>query len=275
MKEQKRIQNGYYEELNEFGFDYLKISVDDLMDKSSYIKLGNSPVRIDLFCDLPGVSFDKVYNQATSYKQDDFEVKVIDVDHLIQNKKFVGRLQDLDDVKKLQKILKKKKMSVQFSSEKLVEAKNIISHYPEGKQKSAILPVLHLAQQEFGGWLDVQVMDYVASLLKIEPIEVYEVATFYSMYNLKPVGRYMFEVCQTGPCMINGSDAIIKYIGEKLGIKPGETTQDGMFTLKTVECLGACGYAPMMQLGKTYREHLTKEKVDQIIEECRNNAANK
>ena len=83
----------------------------------------------------------------------------------------------------------------------------------------------------------------------------------------------MFEVCQTGPCMINGSDAIIKHIDNKLGIKPGETTNDGMFTLKTVECLGACGYAPMMQMGKTYREHLTKEKVDEIIEECRNNAA--
>ena len=162
---------------------------------------------------------------------------------------------------------------IKFSDDKLKQVDELISHYPEGKQKSAILPVLHLAQQEFGGWLDVPVMDYVASLLKIEPIEVYEVATFYSMYNLKPVGRYMFEVCQTGPCMINGSDSIIKYIGEKLGIKPGETTKDGMFTLKTVECLGACGYAPMMQLGKTYREHLTKEKVDQVIEECRNNAA--
>ena len=112
-------------------------------------------------------------------------------------------------------------------------------------------------------------MDYVASLLKIEPIEVYEVASFYSMYNLKPAGRYMFEVCQTGPCMINGSDGIINYIKEKLGIGVGETTADRMFTLKTVECLGACGYAPMMQLGKNYREHLTKEKVEEIIEECR------
>jgi NADH-quinone oxidoreductase subunit E len=162
---------------------------------------------------------------------------------------------------------------IKFSDDKLKEAEEIMSHYPEGKQKSAILMILHMAQQEFGGWLDVPVMDYVASLLKIEPIEVYEVATFYSMYNLKPVGRYMFEVCQTGPCMINGSDSIIKYIGEKLAIKPGETTSDGMFTLKTVECLAACGYAPMMQLGKTYREHLTKEKVDQVIEECRQTAA--
>ena len=160
-------------------------------------------------------------------------------------------------------------MNVQFSEQKLQQVNELISHYPEGKQKSAILPVLHIAQEEFGNWLDVPVMDYVAELLQLEKIEVYEVATFYSMYNLKPVGKYMFEVCQTGPCMLNGSDNIIAYIEDKLGIKPGETTADGMFTLKTVECLGACGYAPMMQFGKYYREHLTKEKVDQLIDECR------
>ncbi len=160
-------------------------------------------------------------------------------------------------------------MSVEFSKEKLEKVAELISRYPEGKHKSALLPVLHLAQEEFGGWLDVPVMDYVATLLKIEPIEVYEVASFYSMYNLKPVGKYMFEVCHTGPCMINGSDNIINYIKEKLNIGVGETTADGIFTLKTVECLGACGYAPMMQLGKNYREHLTKEKVDTIIDECR------
>ena len=162
---------------------------------------------------------------------------------------------------------------IKFSEEKLAKVKEIISHYPEGKQKSALLPVLHIAQDTFGGWLSSDTMDYVAELLQIAPIEVYEVATFYSMYNLKPVGRYMFEVCQTGPCMLRGSDDIIAYIGDTLGIKPGETTADGLFTLKTVECLGACGYAPMMQLGKNYREHLTKEKVDAIIEECINNAA--
>ncbi len=162
---------------------------------------------------------------------------------------------------------------VSFSDIKLQEVQKIINRYPEGKHKSALLPLLHLAQEEFGGWLDVPVMDYAASLLKIEPIEVYEVATFYSMYNLKPVGKYLFEVCQTGPCMINGSDNIIEYIKQRLGINVGETTADGLFTLKTVECLGACGYAPMMQLGKTFREHLTKERVDQIIEECRNEAA--
>ena len=161
---------------------------------------------------------------------------------------------------------------IQFSQEKLNKVNELMSRYPQGKQKSALLPVLHLAQQEFGGWLDVSTMDYVASLFNIQPIEVYEVATFYSMYNLKPVGKYIFEVCQTGPCMVNGSDNIIEYIKQKLNIGVGETTQDGLFTLKTVECLGACGYAPMMQLGKTYREHLTKEKVDAIIDECVNNA---
>ncbi|MEO0066624.1 MAG: hypothetical protein RI983_1950 [Bacteroidota bacterium] len=160
-----------------------------------------------------------------------------------------------------------------FNDEQLKEFNRLVARYPEGKQKSALLPVLHLAQESFGGWLSAETMDYVAELLNITPIEVYEVATFYSMYNLKPVGKYMFEVCQTGPCMVKGCDDIIEYIGTKLGIKPGETTADGMFTLKTVECLGACGYAPMMQMGKHYREHLTKERVDAIIDECRKNAA--
>ncbi len=160
-----------------------------------------------------------------------------------------------------------------FNDTKLEEVRQIVARYPEDKQKSALIPVLHLAQEEFGGWLSPETMDYVASLLQLEPIEVYEVATFYSMYNLQPVGRYVFEVCQTGPCMLNGSDQVIDYIKTKLGIRAGETTADGMFTLKTVECLGACGYAPMMQMGKHYREHLTREKVDQIIEECRAKAA--
>ncbi len=158
---------------------------------------------------------------------------------------------------------------IQFSEEKLNKVKEIVARYPEGKQKSALIPVLHIAQDTFGGWLDAPVMDYVAGLLQLEPIEVYEVATFYSMFNLKPVGKFLLEVCQTGPCMLNGSDDIIAYITEKLGIKPGETTPDGLFTLKPTECLGACGYAPMMQLGKTYREHLTREKVDQIIAEAK------
>src|SRR6266542_6915442 len=164
-------------------------------------------------------------------------------------------------------------MEIKFSEEALKQAQKIIARYPEGKQKSALLPILHLAQEENNGWLSADAMDYVAGLLLLKPIEVYEVATFYSMYNLKPVGRYVFEVCQTGPCMLRGSEDIIAYINETFNIKPGETTADGIFTLKTVECLGACGYAPMMQLGKHYREYLTKEKMDAIIEECRRDAA--
>jgi NADH-quinone oxidoreductase subunit E len=159
-----------------------------------------------------------------------------------------------------------------FSEAKLNKVKEIIARYPQGKQKSALLPVLHLAQEEFGGWLSAETMDYVASLLEITPIEVYEVATFYSMFNMKPVGKYVFEVCHTGPCMLRGSDNIVDYIKKKLDINVGETTKDGLFTLKTVECLGACGYAPMMQLGKHFREHLTPERVDEIINECRVNA---
>lgn len=149
-----------------------------------------------------------------------------------------------------------------------------MARYPDGKQKSALIPVLHIAQEEFGGWLDVPVMDYVAELLGILPIEVYEVATFYTMFNMKPVGKYVLEVCQTGPCMLNGSDDIIDHIKQKLGIQAGETTPDGLFTLKPAECLGACGYAPMMQLGKHYKEFLTKEKVDQLLEELRAAATN-
>jgi len=162
---------------------------------------------------------------------------------------------------------------ISFSEEKLKKVNEIIARYPEGKQKSALIPLLHIAQEENDGWLDIPTMDYIAGLLNILPIEVYEVATFYTMFNLKPVGKYVFEVCRTGPCMLNGSDDIIQYIKDKLGIQEGETTPDGLFTLKPAECLGACGYAPMMQLGKYYKEHLTKERVDQIIEECRKNAA--
>jgi len=158
---------------------------------------------------------------------------------------------------------------IQFSQEKLDKVAEIIARYPEGKQKSALIPLLHLAQEEFGGWLDVPVMDYVASLLSINPIEVYEVATFYTMFNMKPVGKYVLEVCRTGPCMLCGSDQIIEHIKQKLGIKEGETTADGLFTLKPAECLGACGYAPMMQLGKFYKEHLTIEKVDVLLDELR------
>jgi len=158
---------------------------------------------------------------------------------------------------------------IKFSERLNERIKVLISRFPEDKKKSALLPILHEVQDENNHVLTVPLMDKIAEILSIKPIEVYEVATFYSMYNLKPVGKFVFEVCQTGPCMISGSENIIAYIQKQLDIKPGETTKDGMFTLKLVECLGACGYAPMMQVGKIYREHLTKEKVDAIIAEYR------
>lgn len=161
------------------------------------------------------------------------------------------------------------KQHIEFSPQAMQEIARIIAQYPEDKQKSALLPVLHIAQVEFGGWLSTETMDYVARLLHLQPIEVYEVATFYSMYNTKPVGKVLIEVCQTGPCMICGAEKIVSYIEKKLGIKVGETTADKMFTLKTVECLGACGYAPMFQIGEKFYEHLTEEKVDAILEDLK------
>jgi NADH-quinone oxidoreductase subunit E len=158
---------------------------------------------------------------------------------------------------------------IKFSDEALVLAQQLIKRYPEGKQKSALLPLLHLAQSEFDGWLSTAVMDYVASLLNIKPIEVYEVASFYTMYNLEPVGKCLIEVCRTGPCWLRGADDIVGHIEKKLGIKDGETTADGRFTLKTVECLGSCGTAPMLQCGAEFYEDLTTEKVDTLLEKLR------
>jgi NADH-quinone oxidoreductase subunit E len=156
--------------------------------------------------------------------------------------------------------------TIQFSTDAMALVQRIIKRYPEGKQKSALLPLLHLAQAEFGGWLSPQTMDYVASILNIKPIEVYEVASFYTMYNLKPVGKCLIEVCRTGPCMLRGANDLVAHIENRLGIKEGETTADGMFTLKTTECLGSCGTAPMLQCGADYYENLTNEKVDTFLE---------
>jgi NADH-quinone oxidoreductase subunit E len=160
----------------------------------------------------------------------------------------------------------KKRAELKFSESAMTETQKIIAYYPQGKQKSAVIPVLHIAQAEFGGWLSPEAMDYVAEILSIKPIEVFEVASFYSMFNLKPVGKCTLEVCQTSSCWLMGAEDVVKHIEKRLNIKVGETTSDGMFTLKTVECLGACGYAPMLQCGASFHEHLTLEKVDSLIE---------
>jgi NADH-quinone oxidoreductase subunit E len=155
---------------------------------------------------------------------------------------------------------------IAFTPERLAKVKEIIARYPEGKQKSALLPILHLAQEQFA-WCSPQVMDYVAELLGILPIEVYEVATFYTMFHLEPVGRHVIEYCRTGPCVLMGGEQVFDHLKKRLGIKKGETTSDGLFTLKEVECLAACGWGPCFQIREKYYMHLTNEKVDEIIEE--------
>jgi NADH-quinone oxidoreductase subunit E len=155
-----------------------------------------------------------------------------------------------------------------YSSAALAEVQELTKKYPEGRAKSAILRALHIAQEENQGWLSVAAMDEVAFTLGITPIEVYEVASFYSMFNLNPVGKYVLEFCHTGPCAIEGAERLIEYTKLKLGIGKNQTTPDGLFTIKEVECLGACGYAPMMQVGEFYHEHLDPAKIDQFVADC-------
>jgi NADH-quinone oxidoreductase subunit E len=158
---------------------------------------------------------------------------------------------------------------LKFSEEAMSTIQNIIGRYPEEKSKSALLPILHIAQAENEGWLSAEAMDLVASILGIQSIEVFEVASFYSMYNLQPIGKCHLEVCRTSSCWARGAEDIVDYISKKLNIKVGETTSDGMFTLKTVECLGSCGSAPMLQCGAEYHENLTESKVDDLLEQMR------
>ncbi|WP_028664960.1 NADH-quinone oxidoreductase subunit NuoE [Runella zeae] len=155
---------------------------------------------------------------------------------------------------------------IAFTPERFAKAQEIIARYPEGKQKSALLPLLHLAQEQYG-WVSEEVMDYVASLLNILPIEVYEVATFYTMFHLEPVGNHVIEYCRTGPCCLMGGEDVYAHLKQKLGIDTGETTPDGKFTLKEVECLAACGWGPVFQIREKYYMNLTNQKVDEIIEE--------
>jgi NADH-quinone oxidoreductase subunit E len=162
-----------------------------------------------------------------------------------------------------------------FNEEALRTAKQIIARYPVGKEKSALIPLLHLAQAEFDGWLSPEAMDCVSALLGIQPIEAYEVASFYSMFNLKPVGKCVLEVCRTSSCWLMGAEDVVRHIENKLGIHAGETTSDGMFTLKTVECLGSCGTAPMLQCGADYYENLTMEKVDTLINRLKDDGQRK
>jgi NADH-quinone oxidoreductase subunit E len=164
---------------------------------------------------------------------------------------------------------------VEFSPELVAKFDDIVSRYPEGKQKSGLLPILHLVQAEFG-WVSAPAMDKVADYLHIQDIEVYEVATFYSMYFMRPQGKYMLEVCRTGPCCLVGAEKIMDHIEQKLGVKEGDVTPDGLFSWRGVECLAACGYGPVLQISPeyTFYEKLTNESVDQLITDLKAKASN-
>ncbi|MFV0418115.1 MAG: NADH-quinone oxidoreductase subunit NuoE [Dysgonomonas sp.] len=166
------------------------------------------------------------------------------------------------------------KQVINISEELMVRINELLSHYPADKKKSAMLPVLHVVQDAHDNWLSRGLMDKVAEILEVKPIEVYEVVTFYSMFNRKPIAKYMFEFCRTACCGLRGGDNLMDYTCRKLGVKPGEITSDGMFSVVGVECLGACGYGPMLQLGDNFHEQLTEEKIDTLIEDCKQGKVN-
>ena len=163
--------------------------------------------------------------------------------------------------------------SFEFTPENLEEAKAHIAKYPKGRQASAVLPLLDLAQRQHAGWLPRAAMDHVAEMLGMAPIRVYEVATFYTMLNLRPVGRYLLQACTTTPCWLAGSDAVVAACEKKLGIGIGETTADGLFTLVEVECLGACVNAPILQVNDDYYEDLGGPATEALIDKLRAGSA--
>jgi len=160
---------------------------------------------------------------------------------------------------------------IEFTSNLIKQFDDIVTRYPEGKQKAGMLPILHLVQAEYG-WVSPEAMDQIAFYLNIKPIEVYEVATFYTMFFLRPQGKFVLEVCRTGPCCLVGAEKIIEHIENTLGVKEGEVTADGKFSWRGVECLAACGMGPVLQIGPeyTFYEKLTEQSVDQLIIDLKN-----
>jgi NADH-quinone oxidoreductase E subunit len=159
--------------------------------------------------------------------------------------------------------------SFAFTAENLAKAKAFIAKYPEGRQRSAVMPLLDLAQRQ-EGWVSLPAMDAIAGMVDVPPIKVYEVATFYTMFNLKPVGKYHLQVCTNLPCMLRGSEEIVDACKKELGVGLGETTTDGLFTLSEVECLGACVNAPIIWIGDDYYEDLDVESTKAIIRGLKN-----
>jgi NADH-quinone oxidoreductase E subunit len=159
--------------------------------------------------------------------------------------------------------------SFEFTPENLERARAHIAKYPAGRQASAVLPLLDLAQRQHGGWLPRAAMDRVAELLEMAPIRVYEVATFYTMFNLRPVGRYLLQACTTTPCWLRGSEQVVSACERKLGIGVGGTTPDGLFTLVEVECLGACVNAPVLQVNDDFYEDLDGPATEVLLDALR------
>jgi NADH-quinone oxidoreductase E subunit len=159
--------------------------------------------------------------------------------------------------------------SFEFTPENLEQARTHIAKYPPGRQASAVLPLLYLAQRQMGGWVPRAAMDYVAGLLGMAPIRVYEIATFYTMFNLRPVGKYLLQACTTTPCWLRGSDDVVAACEKKLGIHMGGTTEDGLFTLVEVECLGACVNAPILQVNDDFYEDLDGPATEALLDAFR------
>jgi NADH-quinone oxidoreductase subunit E len=157
----------------------------------------------------------------------------------------------------------------EFTPENVERARAHIAKYPPGREASAVLPLLDLAQRQVGGWVPRAAMDYVAGLLGMAPIRVYEVATFYTMFNLRPVGRYLLQVCTTTPCWLRGSDAVVAACEKKLGIGIGGKTEDGLFSMIEVECLGACVNAPVLQVNDDFYEDLDGPSTEALIDALR------
>jgi NADH-quinone oxidoreductase E subunit len=156
-----------------------------------------------------------------------------------------------------------------FSAENSQLARAIIARYPKGREASAVLPLLDLAQRQAGGWLPRAAMDHVAEVLAMAPIRVYEVATFYTMFNTDPVGKYLVQVCRTTPCWLRGADKMTETCRRKLGIDLKQTSSDGNFTLVEVECLGACVNAPVVQINDDFYEDLTPERLEWLLDELK------
>ncbi|KAF8783224.1 NADH dehydrogenase flavoprotein like [Argiope bruennichi] len=156
----------------------------------------------------------------------------------------------------------------EFTPENKKRAESIITIYPEGHESAAVIPLLDLAQRQYG-WLPLSAMNYVADYLKMPRMRVYEVATFYTMFNREPTGKYHVQVCTTTPCMLRGAEEVVERCKKNLGIKVGEMTKDGMFTLTEVECLGACVNAPMLQINDNYYEDLSLDDVDEILNDLK------